>query len=332
MKAMKKYFLYLFLILLVTNNNYSQNNMEKKLKEFFKKDEVTILITDSGLGGLSVTAKIDELLNRHKSFKKARIVFFNSQPEDSIGYNGMKTRERKLEVFNSALEGMVKGFNPDIILIACNTLSVIYDDTKFAAKESIPPVIGIVDFGVDMIYSKLKRNKNSSAVIFGTETTISANTHKQKLISKGINEERIITQACKNLPGAIEDGAESEKTGKLITKYIDSSFLKISDKSQKVFLGLCCTHFGYSKNLFFEKSSAIKKREVLDPNILMSEFVINKKKSYKNAETSVEVFSRADLSDLEINSIGGLIKKSSPKTERALKNYQLKKDLFEFKP
>lgn len=329
--AMKKY-LYYFLILIFTATNlFSNNMMDEKLKNFFKKEEVTILITDSGLGGLSVTAQVDELLRKNRAFKKARIVFYNSQPEDSIGYNGMKSKERKLEVFNSALEGMVKGFNPDIILIACNTLSVIYDETEFAKTAKIP-VVGIVDFGVDMIYSKMKRNKNSYSVIFGTETTIASGTHKRKLVEKGIAPERIINQPCKNLPGAIEDDASGEKAEKLISKYIDSSFSNIDPEANKVFLGLCCTHFGYSKELFYKNSAKFKKREALDPNILMSRYAVKTGRRHRKTEVSVEVFSRAVLSEKERESIGKLIKKSSPAAGQALQNYNLKKDLFEFNP
>lgn len=325
-----KTILLFILILLLNNNFFSQENMDKKLKDFFEKDSVTILITDSGLGGLSITSQVDELLRKYKTFRKVNIIFFNAQPEDTIGYNGMKSREKKIEVFNNALEGMVKWFNPDIILIACNTLSVLYDDTEFSKKSNIPPVVGIVDFGVEMIYSHLKRNKNSSAIIFGTETTINANTHKKKLIEKGIKEERIITQACKGLPGAIEEGSESEKTKSLIEKYVDSASNKLSHKNAMVYMGLCCTHFGYSKKVFLEKSKNLKNRKILDPNIKMSEFIINKKKSFHKIDIDIEVYSRAYISEKEIESIGGLIKKSSPKTERALKNYKLKKDLFEF--
>lgn len=329
---MNKYFISLILLVIFVNINYTQNAMDKKLKQFFDKDSVTILITDSGLGGLSVTSQIDELLSKFKPFKKANIIFFNSQPEDSIGYNGMKSRGRKVEVFDNALSGMVKWFKPDIILIACNTLSVLYDDTKFSKSDSIPPVIGIVDFGVDMIYSKLQENKNAAAVIFGTETTIAADTHKKKLMEKGIDQNRIITVPCYGLPGEIERGANSDKTRALINKYTASAISQIQDKNRKVFLGFCCTHFGYSKELFLEESSGFRDKEVLDPNIRMSEFVVNKNNTRDSIITSVEIFSRARLSDTEINSIGQLIKESSPKTERALKSYNLKKDLFNFEP
>jgi glutamate racemase len=304
--------------------------MEKKLNNFFEKEEVTILITDSGLGGLSVTAQVDSLINQYSSFKKANIIFFNSQPEDTIGYNRMKNIERKIEVFNDALEGMVKWFNPDIILIACNTLSVIYDQTPFSKSENIPPVVGIVDFGVDMLYSKLKDDPNSNTIIFGTETTIMANSHKEKLIAKGIDEGRIITTACKGLPGAIERGAYSEETKSLISMYCDSAIQQIDNKEKNVYIGLCCTHFGYSSDLFYSELQDLKNKEVLDPNILMSQFVINKDRKYGKHSTSVDVFSRAKLTDVEIKSIGELIKTSSPKTEKALQNYNFKQDLFKF--
>jgi glutamate racemase len=304
--------------------------MEEKLNNFFEKEEVTILITDSGLGGLSVTAQVDSLINQYSSFKKANIIFFNSQPEDTIGYNGMKSVERKVEVFNDALEGMVKWFKPDIILIACNTLSVVYDQTPFSKLKNIPPVVGIVDFGVDTLYSKLKDDPNSNAIIFGTETTIMANSHKEKLITKGIDENRIVTTACKGLAGAIERGAHSEETKSLISMYCDSAIQQISNKEENVYIGLCCTHFGYSSDLFYSESQDLKNRDVLDPNILMSLFVINKDKKYDKCSTSVEIFSRAKLSDVEIKSIGELIKTGSLKTEQALQNYNFKQDLFKF--
>jgi glutamate racemase len=324
-----KYKIVLLLTLFFININCSNNTMEEKLKKFFEKEKVTILITDSGLGGLSVTTQVDSLINQYASFREANIIFFNSQPEDTIGYNGMKTVERKVEVFNDALEGMLK-FNPDIILIACNTLSVIYDQTPFAKSNNIPPVIGIVAFGVDMLYSKMKNDTSSMAIIFGTQTTIEANSHKEKLIEKGIGENRIITTSCKGLPGAIEDGAHSEKTKSLISMYCDSTIQQIGNKQENVYIGLCCTHFGYSSDIFYSASQDLKNREVLDPNILMSQFVINKNKKYDECSTAIEIYSRAKLSDVEIKSIGELIKVSSPKTERALQNYNFKQDLFKF--
>ena len=320
----------LLLIFFVVNVSCSHNTMEEKLNNFFEKEEVTILITDSGLGGLSVVAQVDSLINQYPSFKKANIIFFNAQPEDTIGYNGMKIIEQKIEVFNDALEGMVKWFNPDIILIACNTLSVIYDQTPFSKLENIPPVVGIVDFGVDMLYSKLKEDPNSNTIIFGTETTIIANSHKEKLIAKGINESRIITIACKGLPASIESGAHSEETKSLISVFCNSAIQQINNKEENVYIGLCCTHFGYSSDIFYSESQNLRNREVLDPNILMSQFVINKDKKYGKCSTSVEVFSRAKLTAVEIKSIGELIKISSPKTEQALQNYNFKQDLFKF--
>ena len=330
--TMKKYFLSLLFSVLLVNINYTQNVMDKKLKQFFDKDSVTILITESGLGGLSITSEVDCLIQKHKSFKNARIIFYNSQPEDSIGYNGMKTIERKAGVFNNALEGMVKWFKPDIILIACNTLSVVYEKTEFSKRSDIPPVVGIVDFGVDMIYSKMKRDKNSSIIIFGTPTTIAANSHKNKLIEKGIDPDRIITSSCDHLPGAIEQNVHSEKTRSIISRCIDSAAKKIKDKNGKVYLGFCCTHFGYANDVFLKEASIFKNKETLNPNSRMSNFIIKKEKTNKSTTTSVEIHSRANLTDVEINSIGSLIKESSPKTERALKNYNLKKDLFEFEP
>ena len=48
-------------------------------------------------------------------------------------------------------------YKVDIILIACNTLSVIYAETDFSKTCPIP-VMSIVDFGVNIIAEKMHAN------------------------------------------------------------------------------------------------------------------------------------------------------------------------------
>ncbi len=67
------------------------------------------------------------------------------------GYNHFETLERRVRVFDNALRAMDR-FDPDQILIACNTLSVIYSHTPFA-RETNKKVREIVSHGVEMLLS-----------------------------------------------------------------------------------------------------------------------------------------------------------------------------------
>ena len=182
---------------------------EQKLVRFFNKEKVNIIVTDSGLGGLSVAADVVERLQTSGVFQTANVTFFNAQPHLKSGYNKMKTTEQKVKIFNNALVAMEHQFAPDIILIACNTLSVIYEYTDYSKTAEIP-IIGIVETGVDLIKSKLDKNENADVILFATLTTVKQGKHKSLLMEMNVAEERIQTQACPKLAGQIERGSHSE--------------------------------------------------------------------------------------------------------------------------
>jgi hypothetical protein len=141
-------------------------------KLFFQKDRVTIAVTDSGLGGLTVLAEAARKMEETGIFEGVDFIFFNALFSNEGGYNSLKTREEKIRVFDSALESLHSRFQPDVILIGCNTLSVLYKDTLFSKRADIP-VFGIVDSGVNLIAQGLKDHPHASVLIFGTPTTIS---------------------------------------------------------------------------------------------------------------------------------------------------------------
>jgi len=49
---------------------------DQKLENFFSKDSVSIIVTDSGLGGVSVAADVVERMKNGGIFKKVDVVFF----------------------------------------------------------------------------------------------------------------------------------------------------------------------------------------------------------------------------------------------------------------
>ena len=107
-----------------------------------------ICITDSGLGGLSVC---DEMVRRLKlQHKKADIFYVNASYSHEIGYNYLDSRAEQVELFDRVLHGIKSYCSPDLVLVACNTLSTLIEDTPFV-KNRMTPVKGIIDIGIDLV-------------------------------------------------------------------------------------------------------------------------------------------------------------------------------------
>ena len=159
------------------------------------REKITVVITDSGLGGLAVMDDIAGKLTGAGYYKRVNLIFVNALFDVDQGYNALPSREEKIIVFNSVLHGIENRFHPDIILIGCNTLSVIYEETDFVINRD-RPVVGIVQPGVELIAHRLIQDEEAVVIITGTETTISEGSHRKALLEKGFNDDRIITHAC----------------------------------------------------------------------------------------------------------------------------------------
>ena len=302
------------------------------IASLFAKNHVTILVTDSGLGGLGIFAEIAARLKSDPIFPEVSLIYYNAWPEQNRGYNSLKDMDERLGVFDRALEGM-KRYRPDIIMIACNTLSVLYDRTRFSRREHIP-VINIVRFGVDMVFENLSREALVIAVILGTVTTVASDVHRSRLIEKGISPDRLVSQPCDQLATRIEKGPGSDAVVRLVDTYMEQAVEKLGATQSKVFAALFCTHFGYCRDLFKEKlESRIRGPvAVLDPNHRMAAFLfeVNGGRRHGHTQLDMRVVSRIVWDHTKIDSISGVIEKQSIETAEALRNYERIPDLFTF--
>lgn len=298
------------------------------------KDEITIVVTDSGLGGLSIAAEIAARMKTAKSAKKVHLVFFSALFSNESGYNSLRRREDKIRVFNSALLSMDRNVRPDIIVIGCNTLSVIYADTPFAKTARIP-VVGIIEAGVEMLRRALDQHPDAAIVLFGTETTISDGTHRKALAAGGIAEKRIITKACPELAAYLENDWRSEEARFLIASYVDEALAALADPKPPVFAGLVCTHYGYAldlwKTAFQENGSRLL--GILNPNTALVDALFDSKTAarFKNTDIEAQIISMVDIDAPKRNSLSAWLGRVSPEVAAALANYQLRPDLFEWK-
>ncbi|NWF89295.1 MAG: aspartate/glutamate racemase family protein [Ignavibacteriaceae bacterium] len=303
------------------------------LKDVLSKEKISIVITDSGLGGISVCAGIEEKLRENNHFKEVNLIFFNALPQKGAGYNSMPNLETKAEVFNKALFSMVENYSPDLILIACNTLSVVFPFTEFS-KISKTPVLGIVDFGVQMILEELKKNQNQTVMILGTQTTISSQVHKNMLKNNFVKEDQIVTQAIPNLESEIQKSSDSIEVKRLIEANLIDAINKSHNTNEPITAALCCTHYGFCKNTFQSAFEKLTNREVtiLNPNELMINSITGEynRNRFASAIIQIKVVSRAVIEDDEKNCVAKLVSEYAPQTAFALLNYKLNPNLFDF--
>ncbi|MFZ1291843.1 MAG: aspartate/glutamate racemase family protein [Melioribacteraceae bacterium] len=303
----------------------------QNIQHIFEKKQIRIIVTDSGLGGLSVQALIDKKI-RFNGDKEIDLIYFNSFAGGNFGYNSLKNKDNKLKVFNSALTGMIK-FNPDIILIACNTLSVLYHETEISKIIKIP-VIGIVDSGIEMVLNKIDTESEFNIIILGTDTTIKSNQYKLKLVENGISEKTIINQICENLESEIQINPSSEKVENLIRKYLNESYQKILNPQNRQFILLACTHYGYSTKIFEKVLADLfgNNFTILNPNEKMAEIFDGMKKTNGIKQNIVKnrILSRVKIRQEQTININELLKSDSIYIVEAIKNAEYIPDLFSF--
>ena len=291
--------------------------------------EQTLLVTDSGLGGLSVFTEIANQLKTKSPWKSVNLIYFNAWPESHRGYNHFADMETRARVFHNAMTAMAN-YNPHRIFIACNTLSVIYPETRFSRKTDIE-VTGIVTDGADMIHEHMVQTPDSRVIIFGTPTTTSARSHEMLLREMGIEKKRIFNQGCVDLAGKIERNPFSDIVPEMIDDNVRQAAAKMGNTGGRVYAALCCTHFGYCRDLFF---GAINKHitkdvEILNPNEAMARRVLEQEKTVTDhPKINLHIVSRIPWEDTRINAYRRLLEKVSPETVEALGRYELNPTLF----
>lgn len=225
-----------------------------------------IVITDSGLGGLATCAALERSLRGAGLPRDVQLTYVNAWPFEDRGYNDLPDEAARAEMFDAALQRMA-AMRPDRILIACNTLSILYTQTEFSRCPPVP-VQGIIDAGVDLFAERLHDDRGSSIALIGTRTTIESGVHRDRLVRRGIDPARVASASCHGLAAAIERDVAGSRTAELI----DTCASRVADAAPpggRLFAGLCCTHYGYVAVRIVDAISRRTGRRVraLDPNL-----------------------------------------------------------------
>jgi glutamate racemase len=282
-----------------------------------------IVVTDSGVGGLSVAAYAERFVRTQGFREPVRLTFANAAPENDYGYNAMPSRAVKIETFDRFLRNVTERFAPDMIYVACNTLSVLLPDTPYFAQAAIP-VKGIVETAVALLLEELEADPRSVALIFGTQTTIDAGAYPRLLEARGIDAARIVSQACPGLADVISEDRQGTRAAAEIRRWVGEAVAKMPRPDAPAVAALACTHYGYRKELF---------AAALGENVV----VINPNESavgdlFENGGSShavdVEFFTRYPLPPATIETLTWLLGGISPRTVAAMQHFIHVPDLF----
>ena len=121
-------------------------------------------ITDSGVGGLSVCAEFEARLRQSPVREDIEIIYLNAAIEDDYSYNSMPDRQTKLQAFDRFLDSVREKYQPDLLFIACNTLSVLYRDSHFDHHRHTP-IEGIVGSGTREMLAAFTHDNDGSGLL-----------------------------------------------------------------------------------------------------------------------------------------------------------------------
>ncbi len=287
-----------------------------------------ILITDSGVGGLSVCAYAEQFVRTHGFEEPVRLTFANAAPENDYGYNSMPSREVKLQTFDRFLRNVTARYAPDFIYVACNTLSVLLPDTPYV-RTAVIPVKGIVETGAELLLRELEADPQSMAMIFGTQTTIDAGTYPRLLEERGVAPSRIISQACPGLADTISEDREGTRTTVEIAGWVGAAIEKMQEKDRPVVACLACTHYGYRKDLFAAAlAEAGMRATVVNPNERAVDDLFGTPPSGIHREVEVQFVTRYAIPPATIEALTWFLSEISPRTVAAMKNFTHVPGLF----
>lgn len=284
-----------------------------------------ILITDSGVGGLSVVAYAERFVRTRGFREPVRLTFANAAPENDYGYNSMPTREEKLATFDRFLRNVTRRFAPDSIYVACNTLSVLLPDTPYFENAPVP-VKGIVETGVELVLREL--GPSSVAILFGTQTTIDAGTYPRLLEARGVEPSRIVSQACPGLADTISEDREGARTAAEIRHWVTTAIAKMQHPAAPVVACLACTHYGYRAAQFAAAfAEAGITARVVNPNERAVDDLFGTG-SGPHHEVEVEFVTRYAIPERTVEALTYFLDDISPRTVAAMRGFVHLPDLF----
>ena len=228
------------------------------------------VITDSGLGGLSIAVRCFQMLEvTPKSAEGAsggELVYVNAVPHADRGYNAMAPRDERRDTFRTLLRCVIRDLQPQGVFVACHSLSLFLPelDGKF---EGLLDLRGMVEPTLELGRQVLAGTEDE-LVYFATPSTVAEGVYRNALIAEHPEwAERVHQQACPELASTISADSNGDSARALIEKFAKQALSGVAPEKSVCGI-LSCTHFGYRAD-FFRAALAEhcpNPSRILDPN------------------------------------------------------------------
>lgn len=194
--------------------------------------ERPIGVFDSGLGGLTVVAKLMQALPQESLIylgDTARLPYGNKSPQTVLRYT-----QQAIDFFRT--------HEIKLLLIACNTSSSLA--LPYLKNGFEFPIIGVIEPGVE---EALQLTKNGRIGVIATKATIFSNSYQRMLLERKPSL-KVYAVSCPLFVPLVEEGwLEDELTYKIAERYLKPL------KEQNIdTLILGCTHYPLLKKVIQE--------------------------------------------------------------------------------
>ena len=192
-------------------------------------DSRPIGIFDSGVGGLTVVGKVQEILPNED------LIYFGDTAR--VPY-GTKSKETVTKFSVENVEFLM-GHNVKLVIVACNTASSLSLD--FLKRCFRVPVIGVIEPGAREAVSA---TRNDRIGVIGTNATVSSGAYEtaMKRIDKKL---KVFAASCPLFVPLVEDGWMDRR----VAYDVASIYLKPLKAKGVDTLILGCTHYPLLKNV-----------------------------------------------------------------------------------
>lgn len=277
-----------------------------------------LILCDSGLGGLDIAAPFFQKPEK----PEWEMIYINGWPDPKFGYNDLADSAMQEDVFQAVLESMER-FSPDLCMIACNTLSIVWQRLSSHYRPSFP-VMGIIEEAVKGMTAAAQAEPDSHLLILGTATTVSSCVYSDALRANGIAQERIHSLACPGLAKLIEKDPAAPEVRQRIAGYTEKADHLLKSKDHKLYLCFCCTHYGYAEAYWKQEFGRyFPSLGVINPNRLLN---------LPGSAASFAYHSRLELEDHQRQAMSGWFAGSAAPVSEALRRSHAESGLFALPP
>lgn len=188
--------------------------------------ELPVGVFDSGLGGLSVAARILQILPNE------RIIYFADNAHVPYGERPLE----EIQEFAVGITGFLINKGAKIVVMACNMSSAVALNT---AREHYPdtPIIGVIEPGAK---AAVGVSTGKPVGVLATTGTVKSGAY-ERAITQLDSSARVFQQACPKFVPLVESGnADSEEAEAVARTYITPL---LSEGCKTIILG--CTHYPF---------------------------------------------------------------------------------------